>query len=899
MELSRRDVILAAIAAFVAWGYLTHWLPSLRFLPYAVFAGVILTVLASLWAILFHSKGTEHDDLSAHYGPNHAAFVKPNAWQAEVAAWRTRSAYQPKPVYPPSLLVSHSVDKLLGLVLRDFVVSWYGQISTRPAFKNEVDKVVRIAMGNIVDRLMELDVIGLAVSRIVPVLTTHMHEFYEAERIVRGKKLSRNVTESEDLDLAIAGKFRNGNLHKAASLAFSDSGMAQQHYLRGVLIRLLPKVLPSNALTSSGVTVLIKEIVSCAVLAPSMRLLADPDTWHQMLENYGRTVLQERKNVRKLRAALEEYSPTVANTIKSTPFPKLQPQDNERKFEKFIRAIRQCNTLSDARRFRSEIAIQLRKEQGIEDQDQLYLRRLETGKRMLDRRIAELGAAGSTKVPPKKKRTPLTVETTNKGRSRYETATLRDILYDSSGLSYFMEYMDRQHLMRLVQFWIVVDGFRNPLEDDNEDGHDYVGSAQTWTLSDRNDIAQINDGYLSKPEIKVAPFSREDVKAFLRAGKTATDAQYHAARKAVLRTQTAAYEEMLDPYFHNFKRSDMWYKFLATTEDTIHSPISTGSHHNSHDEQVNPVPSRPKVPRTVTVIGPNKSTDLRRAITSSVDLKARRQSEDGSVRRSFDSSHSASRQPLFDDDVDSENMARSTASFDSDQETNGAAGDDPKIVDAMQAALNDIMEERQDGDALFSDSVQNDSLHGSIEFSRPLSGSLSSKKDKDKDKEKPSIASLGLVQGPSRRGVFEDDLFGEETKFPEDDKDDESDSKNDEDVIHEAAPGDLGLAEAIDALTLDIEKLVTQESIVDSLTKKAELTNNAAELRILKKSKSSLQREISRKELQRQQYIIQESDNSLFGRASIAIKSIMVGTEQDGREFAMCKSRYAAYLTSN
>jgi hypothetical protein len=36
------------------------------------------------------------------------------------------------------------------------------------------------------------------------------------------------------------------------------------------------------------------------------------------------------------------------------------------------------------------------------------------------------------------------------------------------------------------------------------------------------------------------------------------------------------------------------------------------------------------------------------------------------------------------------------------------------------------------------------------------------------------------------------------------------------------------------------------------------------ELRILRKSKASLQREIRRKELQRQQYIVQESDNSLY-----------------------------------
>jgi sorting nexin-25 len=157
-----------------------------------------------------------------------------------------------------------------------------------------------------------------------------------------------------------------------------------------------------------------------------------------------------------------------------------------------------------------------------------------------------------------------------------------------------------------------------------------------------------------------------------------------------------------------------------------------------------------------------------------------------------------------------------------------------------------------------------------------------------RDKEKPSIASLGLVGQPQTRGVFDGDLFGDEEKFLEDEIEDTgAPTKFAEDEIHEAAPGDLGLAEAIDTLTAEIERLVTQESIVDSLTSKAELTNNAAELRILRKSKNSLQREIQRKELQRQQYIVQESDNSLYGRATVFIQSIMVGTEADGKEYAM------------
>ena len=145
-----------------------------------------------------------------------------------------------------------------------------------------------------------------------------------------------------------------------------------------------------------------------------------------------------------------------------------------------------------------------------------------------------------------------------------------------------------------------------------------------------------------------------------------------------------------------------------------------------------------------------------------------------------------------------------------------------------------------------------------------------------------------MIAPHSRSAVFSDDsLFEDEEKFIEDEHDDSDGDGSVNNEVEAAAPGDLGLAEAIDALTLDIEKLVNHESIVDNLMKKAELTNNAAELRILKKSKASLQREIRHKELQRQQYIVQESDNSLYGRASISIQNIMVGNEPDGKEFAL------------
>jgi sorting nexin-25 len=602
-------------------------------------------------------------------------------------------------------------------------------------------------------------------------------------------------------------------------------------------------------------------------------------------------MLQERKTVRKLRAALDEHAPPSPKNPKNVQFPKLAPGDNERRFERFIRAIRQTNTLADARRFRSEIASQLRKDTMLEGQDSVYLRRLETARQILDSKVANL-STGSTvraKVAAQEKPKP------KRSSSKFANATLREVLYDASGLSCFMEFMDQAELMRLVQFWLVVDGVRNPLEVEIDEPLEHVSSYSAWSESDRTDLAQIHDAYLSKPELKILPEARKSVSEFLKAGRSATPLQYHNARRAVLEAQTAAYDQLQEPYFRRFKKSNLYYKWLAMDEaansenSTIKTKFVARTLHNPSSAA--PAMSRTQSGQKLSVQPPHG--DLRRAVASSSDLKSQGviRNMDPPPRRSLDSgTPNLLRAALFDDDYDTDPLAQSTASLDSDHGQERSSGNDSHVVDAMQAALTDIMGDEPES-SIFYEGNGNASLD--LELQREsidLPRALSPNPLMQQGTYKPSIASLGLVGEPKTRGVFNDDLFGDEEKFLEDEVEDPiSKNQAEDDEIHEAAPGDLGLAEAIDALTAEIERLVTQESIVDSLTTKAELTNNAAELRILRKSKASLQREIQRKELQRQQYIVQESDNSLYGRATVFIQSIMVGTEEDGKEYAMCE----------
>jgi sorting nexin-25 len=289
MALKRRDVILAAVAVFIAWGYLTYWLPKLHYLPYAFVAGVLATLALLTWLTLTTSWSKDlRRGGEVNYGPRQVAFLAPEKWKADREAMTKRNMYMMEPLYPPSFIISDSLDVLIGLILRDFVKSWYGSISKSPTFVNEVDRAVRAALGEIRDRILAVDVVETVVSRMIPIITEHLRAAYEAERVVRGHKLSRNVTDSEELDIAIATKYRDGRLHPAASLAYANTKPIQQQHLRNIVARLLPKVMPRSMTTSPAVNVLIKEIVACAVLSPVMHMLADPDTWNQLMEAYVR-----------------------------------------------------------------------------------------------------------------------------------------------------------------------------------------------------------------------------------------------------------------------------------------------------------------------------------------------------------------------------------------------------------------------------------------------------------------------------------------------------------------------------------------------------------------------------------------------------------------------------------
>lgn len=195
-----------------------------------------------------------------------------------------------------------------------------------------------------------------------------------------------------------------------------------------------------------------------------------------------------------------------------------------------------------------------------------------------------------------------------------------------------------------------------------------------------------------------------------------------------------------------------------------------------------------------------------------------------------DTSSNTSRAPLFDDPEDAQ------------------SADEAERMRAIQAALTDIIATEQ--------------LPHSF---------LPRSQDRGRN---PHLSATSL---DNKKDIFGD----EEDMIDEDDDRAEGSVDTEQGTFQLAGPGDLQLSYEIARLGDKIIKLEAHDAMLDTLIKKAELTGDAQELRLLQKSKSSMTRELRELRFQKTQYEQQESANRLIShRTKVSIVSSTVGEEE-------------------
>ncbi|WVQ97384.1 hypothetical protein IAU59_004496 [Kwoniella sp. CBS 9459] len=974
-------------------------------------AAVVISAIRAKW------------DSPAHITPSarikHALrplrFTTPAAWSAAL----TRQSWEDTPA--PFAAVHRSapyelnirLDGFLSSIKRHFILPWYERISPSPAFPHAVERLIRHVLSDVSGRAETIDWSSIMVSRILPLVTDHLQHYRSIEHL---SSSSTGPIPNPALPLPLPRK-----AHPALSAQpHTSSGVSPsiEAHFRQTLERILGRCIPEKD-QSEVVTTLVRELVLGAILLPVFDMLCEADFWNRQIDEKGGRYLHEQKQVNKFLSALSALPATSASTSAS-PMPtsksrrantsslhsasSISATSSSKQFDTFLRSISKLKTLGDARRLRADVERELRSARlalaeesrmgrtGKEGEKSLrragkYVHRLEKAKIEIDARIASFsGQHGKPLFSLDKSPTDsMTLDASSNG-----STTLYSILSDPSSLAYWLEHMERRGRSRLVQYWLTVEGFKDPLEAaglgsalDNNDqpaAQTFMGNAHTIG----EDVAFLYEMYFAAGQngVTIPIKHRQVIEEIAQSGVSPLSAaDVQKVKQAVFSSQKDVYEQMSEDDWPAFERSELFIKAMtdlrrAGVAPSASTPAPVGGTPPSPPSYFSPL-SRPQPLRSPTT--PAESSK------SLMDLLSPSARPKGSVKRAsfspvlpvtptmsvsvtppvFERSRTETRLPRLKDvrkvsagDADlttsvetsgpstpPPNVRRSSHldflifgedNSQEDEDRHRLFGDEEDIdhameedyveiqrMEAIQAALNEIIasddlnasrihdKEADSGPTyqpkspsasmvLFDRTPRDDDTprkltSRSVEDlksgrpARPSSSAPQSRlpssaiPDIPKLERRKSTPRLSLSPEKQSKYLFDDETIDEDGAVIDDD----DQSVNAHDVIQLAAPGDLQLSVEIARLQDKIQELVQQDHLLDTMIRQAELTGNQTELRILRRSQSSVRREQRTAIFQKAQFEHQEEENRLVpGRTAVTIPSSVIATEdgENGRQ---------------
>lgn len=927
-----------------------HWSSFLWVSPLLLLVSTLICLAAYLFAChvtdvkSFQRQPLSHGRLRSL---PRLTFLTQAAWSAQRTrlqwARDTQSKSGPNRNPSQSSPLSHVLNEVVDLILRDFVCKWHTPLATgspqpspsdsAPEFVQAVEQTIRRALDNGTSIVAQIDHADLVVRKLVPKITAHIHSYRRAEADFRGSAEHINLASfgSDQTDLFLARKFEHGVLHPAVGdMSSPNTKPAEQAFLRSVCARLLRVFMPFPDSDSPSVHIVVRELLSCTVLFALIESISDPDFWNNLLEQKAGAVIHEQILVSKLRDALDKHESLPAGKngrARSVPFVDLDAKNllpwnqdtkkrDQRSFDAFLRSIRHANSLLEVRRTKNDIAVQIRKtkanlERMSDDPSessrsklQTYLHRLESAYAVAEQSIARLS---SDKALPTVSAKASAGADPNASRVR-----LHDVLLNPSSLSFFMEFMDRRKRSILVQFWLLVESFKNPLEDLDADPsaeRDLLNAAAKTPSPSRaaiqtlkEDLRMFDSVYYSSPAINVSQQYVDSARQFLKNSEDVhiTALQIWRVRRDVLRAQRQIYDEMEEEDWSSFRESDLFVKAAQDLNPNPHlaaglassvGSLTTDSHASLHNKATD-------IPDGLQRPGPwVTKPNVEHADLFGTDKPLGPESKHAD---------------LFGDSL---NGSRSKASAKSDNldiligGRTQHAGPDGRTPLFREDPLFDELEDDNDGPSEEDHRGDNSSDFIHVEKMDELQSVLQSIIDDDLDKSRKrpgGLTSLGPNTGAKLRRASDQiidqhspdtqkggDAFnnGSRVGQPHTSRAPTAKSTADDGAAHGAFASlpSFNLQQEIGRLDAQLDKLEAQAEILDALARKAELTGaRSSEARLLAQSIQAVRREARDIRWQRNQLEQQMAATLLIpGHTKVSIQDTMISVDQEGKEYAV------------
>ncbi|NXO57512.1 SNX19 protein, partial [Aramus guarauna] len=180
------------------------------------------------------------------------------------------SSLRPLPHCPaPEGWLEREIASTVRKVVRDFVASWYCTISSEPAFEAEVEKAMMGLAAELRQRMGRVDRQALA-RRLLLLCGHHLQSYLRACEALRSDPEGSRTLWQEYSRLA--------GPHPALRSPAAEVG-----YARAAVEKLLRALVPQPHLETRTGRFVVVELVTCNVLLPAIRKMADPDSINLLL----------------------------------------------------------------------------------------------------------------------------------------------------------------------------------------------------------------------------------------------------------------------------------------------------------------------------------------------------------------------------------------------------------------------------------------------------------------------------------------------------------------------------------------------------------------------------------------------------------------------------------------
>lgn len=820
------------------------------------------------------------------------AFHKTKNWMSNMQDLKDElSSNIDKQIYPENFIINDTLNNIVSLILRDFVESWFAKISSNKIFVASLRHEFTYIIQMLHNRLKDVDFSDLVVHNLTPILADHVDKFLTAQEITKNKKVAKTTEKVTDVndDTVLASNYNRGLLHAGIKLNSETPDTDISTYISGVVDRILPYLLEEDEIKSAPVRILIRELLSCCVLNPVCSMLTDPDFYNQIVVSNLSKQMKDRNNVKKFRNVLRRHSMSFnnmalpASEVNDILQFKVSIDTPKHDFEKILQMVERSTDKQSLLRYkyyillRNEKLLRLNPTLQIEESKtmQKYAKRCNTLLDAINYKIREI-----TEGEDKRKADTENIATTDHleflpQNSLVKDLSLHEILSSPTRLKYFTSYMQlRGDRQILLDFWLSAENLRNPLEynsvqakpslahvnnseEDDESSDDEATTFVDNELTQAKDIKNIFTTYFNLPVMKIPPKIFYKVSEFIEGNCTSTLA-YYRARKSILKLQDFEYIRMKKSDFVAFKASDTWLKLLVDEAVSIdHKGMKESS-----------------------------STDI---LAASADFEKHIPEKVYTGLKNTDK--------ILGDPLAKYSEKENDGNY-VDVNMTGKVSD--KVVRAVEDALNEIMKDSNKSDVDLS--VTNDKRNSRLvsdDVARDLFGNGEKSLFGDEEEEEDEEEEGKVLKGQGNKNLAganiqsSTELDGDTAvSLSQDNSSLASNSSEPENPMEKSdlkvvAPSVLNLYNEIERLDVEIDRLQKQRLILKALLQKAEVINNVPELRILKKSLISLEKELKFKSMQKEQYIVQEGENSLYGRSKVTIPSYITAKDKNGKSFIM------------